>query len=269
MHSRRAGDCVTGSRRAWRVHTEEPGAGQRTRRAARGICHRQRLRAAREAAGLGWCMGADAHGEARPGSRRAACSTEAHAGIREAVRGIHEKNKTTPGINFVSDVANCVPPGVAGQHAAALSAGVPVHAGPGDDPHRNLLAGSPHLHRWQRVPKEPDATYQGTSVGKWEGDTLVVETIGNPARDEPDERHQRPQRQDEDHRAHPPREPDVLEISTTREDPAVFVEPHTTTARYQRHRDWKIMEYVCAQNNRDQLDEKGNPGFNLERKPGE
>jgi hypothetical protein len=29
------------------------------------------------------------------------------------------------------------------------------------------------------------------------------------------------------------------------------------------------MEYVCAQNNRDQLDEKGNPGFNLDRKPGE
>ena len=63
-------------------------------------------------------------------------------------------------------------------------------------------------------------------------------------------------------------EPDVLEITTTRDDPAVFVEPYTTTAHYQRHRDWKIMEYVCAQNNHDSLDEHGNPAFSLERKPG-
>ena len=64
-------------------------------------------------------------------------------------------------------------------------------------------------------------------------------------------------------------EPDILEIPTTVEDPAVFVEPYTSIARYQRHRDWKIMEYVCAQNNHDSLDEHGNPGFSLERKPGE
>ena len=53
-------------------------------------------------------------------------------------------------------------------------------------------------------------------------------------------------------------EPDVMEIITTREDPEVFVEPYTTTAHYQRHRDWKIMEYVCAQNNHDFVDDKGN-----------
>ena len=28
------------------------------------------------------------------------------------------------------------------------------------------------------MPAEPDASYQGTSVGNWEGDTLVVETTG-------------------------------------------------------------------------------------------
>ncbi len=40
-------------------------------------------------------------------------------------------------------------------------------------------------HSWRQVymdgralPKEPDSSYLGYSVGKWEGDTLVVETVG-------------------------------------------------------------------------------------------
>jgi hypothetical protein len=40
-------------------------------------------------------------------------------------------------------------------------------------------------HSWRQIymdgralPKEPDSSYLGYSVGKWEGDTLVVDTIG-------------------------------------------------------------------------------------------
>ena len=53
------------------------------------------------------------------------------------------------------------------------------------------------------------------------------------------------------------------------EDPEVFTEPYTTTAQYARHRDWKIREYVCAQNNHDFVDEHGKAGFRLDGKPGE
>jgi hypothetical protein len=49
----------------------------------------------------------------------------------------------------------------------------------------------------------------------------------------------------------------------------MFLEPYTTTSRYARHKDWHIYEYVCAQNNHDYVDEHGNAGFSLERKPGE
>jgi hypothetical protein len=117
------------------------------------------------------------------------------------------------------------------------------------------------------LPAEPDPSYQGTSVGHWEGDTLVVETTGILPETSPlngilghsDKMHVTERM----HLA----EPDVLEITTTVSDPEVFTEPYTSTARYQRHRDWKIMEYVCAQNNHDFVDDKGNPGFSLERKP--
>jgi hypothetical protein len=182
---------------------------------------------------------------------------------------LEEKNRTTPGLNFVSDVANCVPPGV----PESMQEPYPIEFlfTPGRVTilietyslvRRVYTDGSP-------APADPDPTYQGTSVGHWEGDTLVVETSSILPQTSP--LRGLNGHSDKLHVTERIRlaEPDVLEITTTREDPAVFVEPYTTTARYQRHRDWKIMEYVCAQNNHDSVDEHGKPGFSLERKPGE
>ncbi len=180
-----------------------------------------------------------------------------------------QKNRTTPGINFVSEVANCVPPGVPG----SMQQPYPIEFlfTPGrvtilietySIVRRVYTDGTP-------LPAESDPSYQGSSVGHWEGDTLVVETTGILPETSPlngINGHSDKLRVTE--RIHLV-EPDVLEITTTRDDPAVFVEPYTTTAHYQRHRDWKIMEYVCAQNNHDRLDEHGNPAFSLERNPGE
>ncbi|HEV7714097.1 MAG TPA: hypothetical protein VGO53_00770 [Steroidobacteraceae bacterium] len=180
-----------------------------------------------------------------------------------------EKNRTTPGINFVSDVANCVPPGLPG----SMQQPYPIEFlfTPG---RVTVLIETYSLVRrvytdGSSMPAELDPSYQGTSVGKWEGDTLVVETAGILPETSPlngINGHSDKLQITERMRL---TEPDVLEIMTTRNDPAVFTEPYTTTARYQRHRDWKIMEYVCAQNNHDALDEHGNPAFSLERKPGE
>jgi hypothetical protein len=180
-----------------------------------------------------------------------------------------EKNRTTPGINFVSDVANCVPPGVPG----SMQQPYPIEFlfTPG---RVTILIETYSLIR--RVytdgsppPEQPDPSYQGTSVGRWEGDTLIIETTAILPETSPlagINGHSDKFRVTERIRLI---EPDVLEITTTREDPEVFLEPYTTTAHYQRHRDWKIMEYICAQNNRDFVDEQGNPGFRLDRKPGE
>jgi hypothetical protein len=180
-----------------------------------------------------------------------------------------EKNRTTPGINFVSDVANCLPAGLPGSMLQPYP--IEFLFTPGrvtilietySVVRRIYTDGTP-------LPAEPDPSYQGASVGHWEGDTLVVDTIGILPETSPlagVKGHSDKMRVQERMRLV---EPDLLEITTTIEDPAVFVEPYTSTARYQRHRDWKIMEYVCAQNNRDFVDEHGNPGFRLDRKPGE
>jgi hypothetical protein len=181
------------------------------------------------------------------------------------------KNRSTPGINFVSNVADCLPPGLPG----SMTQPYPIEFlfTPGrvtivietySMVRRIYTDGSP-----MPAHDQLDPSYQGTSVGHWEGDTLVVETAGILPETSPFNGingHSDQMKVTERMRLV---DPDTLEIVTTREDPAVFAEPFTTTARYARHRDWKIMEYVCAQNNHDALDEHGNAAFSLERKPGE
>ncbi len=180
-----------------------------------------------------------------------------------------EKNKKTPGINFVTNVANCVPPGL----PSSMNQPYPFEFlfTPG---RVTILIETYSMVRriyldGQVKPEETDPSYQGTSIGHWEGDTLVVETtnilpetspiqgiIGHSDQFKVTERIKL-------------EDPETLAIQTTVQDPAVFLEPYTTTSRYARHKDWHIYEYVCAQNNHDYVDEHGNAGFSLERKPGE
>ena len=180
-----------------------------------------------------------------------------------------EKNRKTPGINFVTEVANCVPPGLPG----SMNQPYPMEFlfNPG---RVTILIETYSMVRrvyldGQVKPEETDPSYQGTSIGHWDGDTLVVETtnilpetsplqgiIGHSDKFKVTERMHL-------------EDPDTLQIQTTVEDPTIFVEPYTSTTRYARHKDWHIYEYVCAQNNHDSVDEHGNPGFSLERKPGE
>ena len=177
------------------------------------------------------------------------------------------KNRTTPGLNFVSDVANCVPPGL----PVSMQWPYPIEFlfTPG---RVTILIESDHLVRriytdGRPLPKDPDPTYQGTSVGHWEGDTLVVETEAILPSTSPLEGISG--HSDQFHVTERIRlvKPDLLAITTTRVDPAVFLEPYTTTFYYQRHRDWQIMEYVCEQNNHDALDAHGNPSFSLGHAP--
>lgn len=98
------------------------------------------------------------------------------------------------------------------------------------------------------LPEDPDPFFNGSSVGRWEGDVLVVETIGfNPrveiARGIPNNNmHIRERMWLES--------PERLLIETTITDPEVLAEPLVQTFGYQRKRDWEIREYVCAENNR-------------------
>lgn len=181
-----------------------------------------------------------------------------------------EKNRTTPGANnFVTASADCVPPGL----PRSMLQPFPIEFlfTPGrvtvlmetfSLTRRIYTDGTP-------LPADPDPSYQGTSVGHWEGDMLVVQTIGILPETNVligTHGHSDEMRVQERMRLS---ESDTLEITTTIDDPLVFVEPYTSTARYQRHRDWKLMEYECAQNNHAFIDEQGNVGFRLDYKQGE
>jgi hypothetical protein len=106
--------------------------------------------------------------------------------------------------------------------------------------------GSPH-------PADPDPTWMGDSVGTWEGDTLVVDTIGfNDKTELPGGfRHtealhvvERFHRIDFDH----------LQWDATIEDPSVFTKPWTLSRTFALRGDLeKVDEYVC-ENNRDYKD---------------
>ena len=115
------------------------------------------------------------------------------------------------------------------------------------------------------LPDDPDPYFNGWSVGRWEGDTLVVDTIGLNTKASlmegihPTEKTRIRERIRLTAR-------DVLTIETTIIDPDIFVTPLTTENVYQRRRDWQIKEYVCQENNHDAADEQGRPSFRLDDK---
>ena len=100
------------------------------------------------------------------------------------------------------------------------------------------------------LPEDPDPTFYGTSIGHWEGDTLVAETVGF---------------------AQIPRgitfpysdkmkiveriklaDADTLNIETTIQDPLALSKPFPMGNRtFKRHRSWTISEYVCEENEKD------------------
>jgi hypothetical protein len=122
---------------------------------------------------------------------------------------------------------------------------------------RIYVDGRPHA-------EDPDPTYQGDSIGHWEGDTLVVDTIGFIPNSwiAPGVAHSDQMRIEERIRRV---KPDTMEIRTTINDPKALAEPWTVTRTYKRHADWQLKEYVCAQNNRDSADSEGRADMNLKR----
>jgi hypothetical protein len=112
------------------------------------------------------------------------------------------------------------------------------------------------------LPQDPDPKFFGTSVGRWEGDTLVAETIGfsdhvQHARGVP---HSDQMKIVERFRL---TDPETMTIETTISDPVVLTAPYTTTATLKRHRNWTISEYICEENNRNSVDSSGKAGINL------
>jgi len=97
-------------------------------------------------------------------------------------------------------------------------------------------------------PDDITPTYMGHSIGKWDGDTLVVDTVGfndktwldrdgHPHSDQLHvvERFHRVDRDD-------------MTIDINIEDPKALVKPWKTQLNFQLKPDWDIMELVCTDN---------------------
>lgn len=94
-------------------------------------------------------------------------------------------------------------------------------------------------------------TWMGDSIGTWEGDTLVVDTIGfndktnldTVGHPHSDAMHtiERFTRTDDNHIAY----------QITLEDQKAFTKPWTNERIFTLRPDWEVMEYSCEENNKD------------------
>jgi hypothetical protein len=101
------------------------------------------------------------------------------------------------------------------------------------------------------LPKDPQPTWMGYSIGHWEGDTLVVETIGQNGRTWLDmrglpgteslkvtERFSRPR-------------VGHMDILVTIEDPKAYTKPWNVHMAWRLEPDTDLIESICEENNRD------------------
>ena len=106
-------------------------------------------------------------------------------------------------------------------------------------------------------PANLDPSYNGHSIGHWEGDTLVVDTAGLRA----DTMYENTGLPHSDQLTLKERirlvGPNMLEDEVTAIDPKAMTKPWVAKIHYKRHRDWQILDYVCEENNRNPVDAKG------------
>ena len=164
--------------------------------------------------------------------------------------------------------ANCVPPGM--PEIMGQPYPIQILFGPGQvaiqaEAYEQIR----HIYtNGRKHPDDPDLTYDGDSIGHWEGGVLVVDSVGFTA-DTPLGQNYGLRHSEKMHIVERMRlvDPDTLEVVTTIEDPQALVRPWTTTRTFKRHRDWTISEYVCEQNNRNLVDENGRAGITLAPPP--
>jgi hypothetical protein len=169
---------------------------------------------------------------------------------------------TADGKVAYDDAALCLPPGMPRMMGATY--GLEVLQTPGQvtmtseyqaESRRIWLDGRKHPSSDEALP-----TYAGHSIGHWEGDVLVVDTV--QTRDDividatrlPQslsmhltERFNEPQ-------------PGILEDDITVDDPTVYEKPWSMSKRYRYRPDLNLEEYVCEDNNRN-VSPTGAPSF--------
>ena len=99
-------------------------------------------------------------------------------------------------------------------------------------------------------PEKVEPSHFGHSIGHWEGDTLVVDTVGFVKQTQIDEAGTL--HSDQMHVVQRIRKvADTLEIEFTIDDPGAFTKPWTAKRVWKWRPDVRFSEYVCEENNRN------------------
>jgi hypothetical protein len=103
----------------------------------------------------------------------------------------------------------------------------------------------------RKLPNDPNPSWMGYSVGKWDGDALVIETSGFNGKMWIDQA------------GHPTTEAlkvterlrrldfGRLQFQVTIDDPKAYTKPWTVTEEFKLLPDTDLLEFVCNENNRD------------------
>ena len=111
----------------------------------------------------------------------------------------------------------------------------------------------------RQLEKDPNPSWMGYSVGRWDGDTLVVESNGFTERswlDWDGHPHTESLRMTERYRR---RDFGHMELQVTLEDPKIYAKPWTITIPMELVVDLEMLEFVCTENEKDRrrMDSKG------------
>jgi len=104
----------------------------------------------------------------------------------------------------------------------------------------------------QQQPKDVKLSFLGHSVAHWEGDTLVVDTVGIDGRSFIDD--EGSSHSDKEHiveRFHKIDGGRQLQVDTTVEDPVTLEHPYSYSRFFQWRPDVRPSEYICEENNRN------------------
>lgn len=158
--------------------------------------------------------------------------------------------------------AHCLPPGMPGVMQQPYPIDIAYQPG-----RVTIYTEAYQQTRWiytdgRALPEDPDEFFNGTSVGRWEGDVLVVDTVGFSALSTlgPGIPHG-PQMKI--------REriylvtPTLLIDEITITDPGVLAEPWVTRVAFKPD-DQPLREWVCAENNRLTSDEETGANIDLD-----
>jgi hypothetical protein len=144
--------------------------------------------------------------------------------------------------------AACLPPGVPGATLQPYPLEIVQH--------RNVVVFLYEAYNIFRIvpianehPDDLDPTWMGNSIGRWEGDTLIVDAKGfNDKTNVAGYHHTEDLHVVERYSRNPD---STLNYEASVEDPNVFASPIKYAGKFTPHPEWEIGEYVCAENAKD------------------